>query len=183
MDGNQEFIGQGLSNICGSFFSSYVATGSFNRSGINFEAGARTPLAAIIAGLALIPIVVFVAPVFAYLPNAALAGILFLVAWGIVDVHQIRTIVRASRSDSAVLWITFGATLLLDLDFAILLGVLLSLVIYLHRASRPGGARPSSGPATTEAQVQHRPDPAGMPPAQAGENRRGPVLRRRELRG
>jgi SulP family sulfate permease len=137
VDGNQEFIGQGLSNIFGSFFSSYVATGSFNRSGVNFEAGARTPLAAVFAGLLLMGIVVFVAPLLAYLPNAAMAGILFLVAFGIIDFAHIRTIVRASRSDSLVLWGTFLATLFLQLDFAIMLGVFLSLAIYLHRASRP----------------------------------------------
>jgi len=137
VDGNQEFIGQGLSNIFGSFFSSYVATGSFNRSGVNYEAGAKTPLAAIIAGLLLMIIVLFVAPLLAHLPNAAMAGILFLVAFGIIDFGHIRKIVRASRSDSIVLWGTFLATLFLALDFAIMLGVFLSLVIYLHRASRP----------------------------------------------
>jgi SulP family sulfate permease len=62
IDGNQEFIGQGLSNIAGSFFSGYVATGSFNRSGVNFEAGARTPLAAVFAALLLMVIVLLVAP-------------------------------------------------------------------------------------------------------------------------
>lgn len=137
VDGNQEFIGQGLSNVFGSFFSSYVATGSFNRSGVNYEAGARTPLAAVFAGLLLMVIVLFVAPLLAHLPNAAMAGILFLVAFGIIDFAHIKSIVRASRSDSMVLWGTFLATLFLELDFAIMLGVFLSLVIYLHRASRP----------------------------------------------
>jgi SulP family sulfate permease len=144
VDGNQEFIGQGLSNIFGSFFSSYVATGSFNRSGVNFEAGARTPLAAVFAGLLLMGIVVFVAPLLAYLPNAAMAGILFLVAFGIIDFAHIRTIVRASRSDSLVLWGTFLATLFLQLDFAIMLGVFLSLAIYLHRASPARGSASGS---------------------------------------
>jgi len=137
VDGNQEFIGQGLSNIFGSFFSSYVATGSFNRSGVNYAAGAKTPMAAIIACLLLMIIVLFVAPLLAHLPNAAMAGILFLVAFGIIDFAHIKKIVRASRSDSIVLWATFLSTLFLELDFAIMLGVFLSLVIYLHRASRP----------------------------------------------
>jgi sulfate permease, SulP family len=83
IDGNQEFIGQGLSNIAGSFFSAYVATGSFNRSGVNYAAGARTPLAAIFAGVLLIGIVPLVAPYASYLPTAAMAGLLFLVAWGL----------------------------------------------------------------------------------------------------
>ena len=135
--GDQEFIGQGLSNIVGSFFSSYVATGSFNRSAINFQSGAVTPLAAIISGLALMLVVPAIAPLAAWLPNATMAGILFLVAWRLVDVAEIARILRASRGDAGVLVVTFAAALLLELDFAILLGVLASLIVYLHRASRP----------------------------------------------
>ena len=135
--GNQEFIGQGLSNIAGSFFSSYVATGSFNRSAVNFQAGAVTPLAAIVAGVALMMVVPAVGPLGAWLPNATMAGILFMVAWGLVDWKEIKRILRANRGDAGVLVITFLATLLLELDFAILLGVLASLIVYLHRASQP----------------------------------------------
>jgi len=103
LDGNQEFIGQGLSNIVGSFFSGYVATGSFNRSGLNFQAGAKTPLSAIIAGLALIVIVILVAPLTAYLPLSVMAGILLLVAWGLIDVVHIRKILQASTYESLIL--------------------------------------------------------------------------------
>lgn len=137
INGNQEFIGQGLSNMIGSFFSAYVATGSFNRSGLNFEAGAKTPLAAVFAGLLLMLTVVLVAPLAAYLPNAAMAGILFLVAWGLIDFHHIGKILQSSRSESIILVTTFLATLFLDLEFAILLGVILSLVIYLNRTAKP----------------------------------------------
>jgi SulP family sulfate permease len=137
IDGSQEFIGQGLSNIVGSFFSGYVATGSFNRSGLNYEAGAKTPLAAVMAGGMLMGIVLLVAPLVAYLPNAAMAGVLMLVAWGLVDVHHIRKILRASHTESIVMIVTFLAALFLDLEFAILLGVGLSLVAYLNRTSRP----------------------------------------------
>jgi len=137
IDANQEFIGQGLSNITGSFFSSYVATGSFNRSGVNYQAGAKTPIAALLSGVLLIGVVVAVAPYAAYLPNAAMAGILFLVAWGLIDFHHIKKIFKASRSDFTILLVTFIATLTLELEFAILLGVMLSLVIYLSRTSRP----------------------------------------------
>ncbi len=137
IDGNQEFIGQGLSNIVGSFFSAYVATGSFNRSGVNYEAGARTPLAAAMAGILLIGIMLVVAPYADYLPNAAMAGILFLVAWGLIDFHHIAQIIRTSRSETVILGATFFGTLFLELEFAIMLGVLLSLVFYLNRTSRP----------------------------------------------
>ncbi len=137
IDGNQEFVGQGLSNIAGSFFSGYVATGSFNRSGLNYEAGAKTPLAAVFAGGLLVIIVLMVAPFASYLPNAAMAAILFLVAWGLIDFHHIKRILTHSRSESSILITTFLATLFLELEFAILLGVMLSLVIYLNRTSRP----------------------------------------------
>ena len=137
IDGNQEFIGQGLSNLIGSFFSGYVATGSFNRSGLNYEAGAKTPLAAVFAGSMLMVIVLLVAQLVAYLPNAAMAGILFLVARGLIDTHHIRKIVKASRAETGVLATTFLATLFLELEFAIMLGVMLSLVVYLNRTSQP----------------------------------------------
>jgi sulfate permease, SulP family len=137
LDGNQEFIGQGLSNMVGSFFSSYVATGSFNRSGVNYEAGARTPLAATFAGGVLMLLMLVVAPYAAYLPNAAMAGILFLVAWGLIDFHHIKHIIKASNSETTILATTFFSTLFLELEFAIMLGVFLSLVVYLNRTSRP----------------------------------------------
>jgi len=137
IDGNQEFIGQGLSNIAGSFFSGYVATGSFNRSGVNFEAGARTPMAAILAGALLMGIVPFVAPLAAYLPKAAMAGLLFLVAWSLIDFKEIRHILHASGRETAVLAVTFFSALFLELEFAIFAGVLLSLVLYLERVSKP----------------------------------------------
>jgi SulP family sulfate permease len=137
VDGNQEFIGQGLSNLGGSFFSGYVATGSFNRSGLNYSAGAQTPLAAVISGLLLMLLVVLVAPLAAYLPNAAMAGILFLVAWGLIDFHHIHQILRASKAESMIMVSTFLATLFLNLEEAIIIGVMLSLGIYLSRTSRP----------------------------------------------
>jgi len=137
IDGNQEFIGQGLSNIVGSFFSSYASSGSFNRSGLNYEAGARTPLAAVFAAFFLVAILLLVAPLAAHLPVAAMAGILFLVAWGLIDFHHIRAILRVSRSETAVLAATFLSTLILDLEFAIYVGVVLSVVLYLRRTSQP----------------------------------------------
>lgn len=137
IDSNQEFIGQGLSNIAGSFFSAYVATGSFNRSAINYAAGAKTPLAAVFAGGLLIPLVLLVAPLAAFLPKAAMAGILFLVAWSLIDFHQIYRIIKASNNDTIVLGATFGSALLFNLEFAILAGVILSLLMYLARTTRP----------------------------------------------
>jgi len=137
IDGNQEFIGQGLANIVASFFSGYPASASFNRSGLNYEAGARTPLAAVLSSLFLVVVLAGVAPLVAYLPIASMAAILFLVAWGLFDFHSIRSILRASRPETGVLAATFAATLLMELEFAILAGVTLSLIVYLSRTSRP----------------------------------------------
>nr|VFK41699.1 MAG: sulfate permease, SulP family [Candidatus Kentron sp. TC] len=137
LDGNQEFIGQGLSNIVGSFFSAYIATGSFNRSAANYAAGAKTPMAAIFAGLFLIALVILAAPLGMHLPKATMAGVLFLVATDLIDMHHIRGIIRISRSETAVLTITFVCTLVFGLGFAILAGIVLSLVIYLARSSHP----------------------------------------------
>ncbi|MBI3433403.1 MAG: SulP family inorganic anion transporter [Hydrogenophilales bacterium] len=136
IDGNQEFVGQGLSNVIGSFFSSYASSGSFNRSGVNYAAGARTPLAAVFASLFLVVILLLVAPLAAYLPNAAMAGILFLVAWGLIDFHHIGLLPKISRQETVVLWVTLIGTLV-DLEKGIFFGIALSLVFYLYRTSRP----------------------------------------------
>ncbi|MFN9449747.1 MAG: SulP family inorganic anion transporter [Rubrivivax sp.] len=137
IDSNQEFLGQGLSNVLGSLFSAYPSSGSFNRSGLNLEAGACTPLAAVISAVLLVAILQFVAPWAVYLPLPAMAGVLMLVAWGLFDVRQATHILTHSRQESAVLVATFLATLFLQLEFAIYAGVALSLMLYLNRTSRP----------------------------------------------
>ena len=137
IDSNQEFVGQGMSNIVGSFFSSYAGSGSFTRSGVNFEAGAKTPFSAIFAAIFLMIIVLLVAPLTAYLPIAAMGGIILLVAYNLVDIHHIKQTLNFSKSESAILLTTFFATLFLELEFAIYIGVLLSLILFLARTSTP----------------------------------------------
>ena len=137
IDSNQEFIGQGLSNMVGSFFSSYAGSGSFTRSGVNYAAGAQTPIAAILSAVFLAAILLLVAPYAAYLPIPAMGGIILLVAYRLIDFEKIRSILKVSRPESAVMIVTFMATLLLELEFAIYGGVLLSLVLYLNRTAKP----------------------------------------------
>ncbi len=136
IDGNQEFVGQGLSNLVGSFFSSYASCGSFNRSGVNYAAGARTPLATVYASVFLVLILLLVGPLASYLPTAAMAGILFLVAWGLIDFHHIILITKNNLSEAVILWVTLLGTLV-DLEAGIFFGILLSLAIYLYRVSKP----------------------------------------------
>ena len=137
IDASQEFIGQGLSNITGSFFSSYAGSGSFTRSGVNFGAGAKSPLSAIFSATILMVIVLVIAPLTAYLPIAAMGGVILLVAYQLIEFHDIYLTVRLSKSESAILLTTFFATLFLELEFAIYLGVLLSLILFLAKTSTP----------------------------------------------
>ncbi len=137
IDGNQEFIGQGLSNIVGSFFSSYAGSGSFTRSGLNYESGAQTPLSAIFSAGFLLLVLLLIAPLTAYLPIAAMGGVILMVAYNLIDRNQIRHVIDSSSSETTILIATFLATLFLDLEFAIYLGVILSLVFFLGRTSTP----------------------------------------------
>jgi SulP family sulfate permease len=137
IDGNQEFIGQGLSNIVGAFASAYPSSGSFNRSGINFEAGAHTPLAAVFSAALLVVVLLGVAPLAAYLPLAVMAALLFVVASGLIDIPEMLRIARTSRGEALVLGVTFLSTLALQLEFAIFVGVLASLLVYLNRTTHP----------------------------------------------
>lgn len=106
INGNQEFIGQHLANLVGSFFSSHASSGSCNRRGVNHAAGARTPLAAVYASVFLLVILSAVDRRAAYLPTAAMAGLLFLVAFDLIDFHHIGTILRTSKAQTAVLLVT-----------------------------------------------------------------------------
>ncbi len=137
IDANQEFIGQGASNMVGSFFSSYASSGSFTRSGVNFESGARTPLSAILAALFLMVIVLLVAPLISYLPLAAMAGIILLVAYNLIDFKNIKKTFTYSKSESVIFTATFLATIFFELEFAIYLGVLLSLMLFIAKTSTP----------------------------------------------
>lgn len=137
LDNNREFIGQGLSNIIGSFFSAYASSGSFTRTSVNYNAGAKTPMAAVYAALVLAVTVILIAPLTAYLPMAAMAGVLMLVSWSLVDVHHMKSIFKTSKPETMVLAVTFFSTLFVELEFAIFSGVILSLLLYLNKTSHP----------------------------------------------
>ena len=133
-DGNQEFLGQGLANVIGSLFSAYPASGSFNRSGLNVAAGAVTPFSAIMASVFLVTILFFVAPLAQFLPLAAIAAILFLVALNLVDRREIAYLL-SDKYERITLVATFVATLVIALEWAILLGVAVSLAVKRLRST------------------------------------------------
>ena len=137
IDANREFVGQGLSNIVGGFFSCYLSCGSLNRSIPNFEAGARTPLAAVFSAVLLVVLVALSAPLLAMIPNAAISGLLLLVAWTLLDIPRWRQLIRMQPGECAIAAATLAATVTIRMEVAILLGTVLSLMAYLHRTSRP----------------------------------------------
>ena len=150
IDGNQEFLGQGLANLLGSFFSAYVSSGSFTRSGINYSAGARTPLAAVFSSLCLVATLLALAPALRFLPIASMAAILFLVGL-LADrlaSHRHHPQDQPQRKRGAAA--TLLATLFLQLEFAIYVGVALSLLLFLERSARPSvrDAVPAPGAAS-----------------------------------
>ncbi|MBF0463525.1 MAG: SulP family inorganic anion transporter [Nitrospirae bacterium] len=137
IDGNQEFIGQGLSNIVGALFSSYACSGSFTRSGINYQTGAKTAAAAVFAAVLLGGILLLIAPYVAYLPMPSMAAVILVVAYKLVNFHHIGDIFKVSRSDTSVMAVTFLSVLFLELEFAIYIGTLLSIWLYLKKTAKP----------------------------------------------
>ena len=134
---NREFVGQGLSNVVGGFFQCYVSCGSLNRSMPNFEAGAKTPLAAVLSSLLLLLLIMVSAPLLALIPRAGIAGLLLVIAWSLLDLAGWKRLWRASRNDVAIAAATAVATVTIRIEMAILLGTILSLVVFLYRTSKP----------------------------------------------
>ncbi|MGN6457310.1 MAG: SulP family inorganic anion transporter, partial [Achromobacter mucicolens] len=161
IDANREFVGQGLSNIVGGFFSCYLSCGSLNRSIPNFEAGAKTPLASVFSALLLMLLVAVSAPLLALIPHAAISGLLLLVAWTLLDIPRWRHLLRTQRGECAIAAATLAATIAIRMEVAILLGTVLSLMVYLHRTSRPAMRTmgfDSRGPDRRFVVLEHHPD-------------------------
>ncbi len=137
LDSNQEFVGQGLANIASGFLSGYPCSGSFNRSALNYEAGAQTPLASVFSGLFVLIAMFVLAPLVAYVPRAALASLLILAAYGMIDRKEMGRIWRGARGDALIMIVTLLATLFLPLQFAVLTGILMSLAYYILKTSTP----------------------------------------------
>ena len=126
---NQEFIGQGLANIAGSFFSAYPSSGSFNRTGVNLAAGAKTPLSAISAAIFLIIILAFVSPLAKHIPYVVIASLLLTVAWKLIDLKQIRHEFNMGKKEWIPMVITAIGTVAIPLEWAILLGIFSAMVM------------------------------------------------------
>lgn len=137
LDSNQEFVGQGLANIACGLFSGCPVTGSFGRSMLNLQAGARTPMANVFTGLLVTAAMLGLGPLASYIPMASLAGVLLVTAFNLIDRREMARIWRGGGADRLTMTVTLLATLTLPLQFAVLAGILMSLAAYLLRTSTP----------------------------------------------
>lgn len=137
LDNNQEFVGQGIANLFSGLFSGYATSGSFSVTAVKLRAGARSRLASLVACVVILIIMSLAGWVGLYMPVSALAGTLIITAFNMIDQAEIRRIFQGAPGDAAIMIVTFLGTIFLELDFAVLSGILLSFVLYLVRTSAP----------------------------------------------
>ncbi len=137
LDSNQEFVGQGMANIASGLFSGYGTGASFSVSAVNSKGGARTSLAAISAGLFILIGMFAIGSLTVYLPRAAMAGVLLVVAYGMIDWAEMKRILTGTRSDAIIMLVTLLGTVFLSIEFAVLAGILLSFAVYIMKTSAP----------------------------------------------
>jgi SulP family sulfate permease len=148
LDANQELVGQGLGNILSSLSSGYAVSGSFSRSAVNINAGAVTGFSSVVTGLVVGITLLLLTPLLYHLPQATLAAVIIMAVINLVKIDPIRYAWRAKRDDGAVAVITFVMTLLWapHLDKGIMVGVMLSLLLFLYRSMKPRVAVLSRAP-------------------------------------
>ena len=146
LDYNQQCMAEGLANLTGGFFQCMPGSGSLTRSTINFNAGAVTRWSGVFAAVATAVILILFAPLAGYIPKAALAGILLVTAAGLIDVQRLRFALRTSRYDTILVLATAGSAVFLSVEFSILVGTLLSFIMYVPRAARLSATELVLGP-------------------------------------
>ena len=139
LDPNQELIGQGLANIIGSFFQSFAVSGSFSRSAVNFQTGAKSGLSSLFSSVVVLIVMLFLTPLLYYLPQSVLAAVIMMAVLGLINIKGIQHIFKVSFSDGFICIITFILTLVFapHLDKGIIIGVLLSLGVFFYKLMRP----------------------------------------------
>ena len=137
VNANQELIALGASNIIGSFFQSYPTTGGFSRTAVNDQAGARTGVASLVSATVVGLTLLFLTPLFYFLPNTILAAIIMVAVFGLIDIKYPIRLFRNRKDEFALLIFTFLITLLIGIKEGILLGVLVSLLLLVYRTSKP----------------------------------------------
>lgn len=137
VDADHELRGLGLANIIGSFFSSMPVTGGFSRTAVNYQAGAKSVLASLISAVLIIITLLYLTPLFYYLPNAVLAAIIMVAVYGLIDVREAKHLFQLKRADGWVLIATFLITLFIGIEQGILIGAAFSLLLFIWRSAYP----------------------------------------------
>ncbi len=137
VDGNQELVGLGAANLASSFSGGFPVTGGFSRSVVNFDAGASTQIAGILAAIGIALASLFLTPVLFYLPQATLAATIIVAVTGLIDVSIITKTWKLSKSDFYAVALTILGTLVFGVEAGVAAGVLVSLCLYLYRTSKP----------------------------------------------
>ena len=137
LNANRELIGLGLANLVGSLFRAYPVTGGFSRTAVNYQAGAKTPLASVITALLVLLTLLFLTPLFYYLPNAGLAAIVMVAVFGLIDLKEPVHLFQLKPADGWSLLLTFLGTLVLGVETGILVGVGFSLLVFVWRSAYP----------------------------------------------
>jgi SulP family sulfate permease len=144
---DQEFIGQGLANLVGSFFQSFPVSGSFSRSAINFAAGAKTGISNVVSSLVVVLALLFLTPLLRYIPKAALAALVISAVLLLFHPREVLKLWRLNRHDGLVALAVFVLSLLTKPDYALLIGVMISLIYFLWRTMHPRIVRVTKDPA------------------------------------
>jgi sulfate permease, SulP family len=157
-DPDRELFGQGLANLASPLFGGMPATGAIARTAVNVRAGARTRVSAIVHSLVLVLVVFFGGDLVQDIPLAALAGVLMVTAVRMVEVHNVRSVLRSTRSDAVVLVLTAAATVIFDLILAVQIGVAVAAVLTLRTVARTAVAEPVAldGPAELSTDTEAR---------------------------
>jgi SulP family sulfate permease len=147
LDPNQELIGQGIANIVGSFGQSYAVSGSFSRSAVNIQAGAVTGLSSVFTSAIVVIVLLFFTPLLYYLPQAVLAAVIMMAVIGLINFKGVVHAYQVKRSDGVISVISFVATLVFapHLDKGIMLGVILTVGVFLYGRMKPAIAELSLG--------------------------------------
>ncbi len=132
---SKEFVGQGIANIGGAFFLNFAGSGSFTRTALNYQAGAHTKMAAVVSAIFTAITILMLAPLANYIPTASLAGMLIVIAYGMVEKNRFKLALRSGFNSRAVLFVTLISTLIMPLQYAIFVGVFLSIVFLLKITS------------------------------------------------
>ncbi len=154
----QELVGQGAANLASALFGGLPATGAIARTATNVRAGGKTPMAGIFHAAFLLLFLLIAGPLIAYIPMAALAAVLLIVAWGMSEVERFRALMRMNAGERVLLLLTFGLTVLVDLTVAIGVGVTLASLLFMARMSEAAGVLPE------EEAIEHPDQRAALPP-------------------